>query len=66
MNALTQEDIKNILALISRADIKGGEATAVAILQQKLGGMVTTSQVSATPEVEQNTNKDGTEYSLDA
>ena len=33
---LTQEDLKNILALISNAPIRGQEATAVALLQQKL------------------------------
>lgn len=37
---LTQEDYKNILLLISRAQITGNEATSVAILQQKLSGML--------------------------
>ena len=36
MNELTQEDIRNIIALISVAQIKGQEATTVALLQQKL------------------------------
>lgn len=58
---LTPEDYKNIIALISRADIKGGEATAVAILQQKLSLLIEPlSKVEATPEVDTNTNKDGT------
>lgn len=42
---LTQEEVKNILVLISRANITGNEATATAILQQKLNGMVTTIEV---------------------
>lgn len=33
---LTQEDIRNIIALIGVAQIKGQEATTVALLQQKL------------------------------
>jgi hypothetical protein len=37
---LTQEEIKNILVLISRAQITGQEATATAVLQQKLSGML--------------------------
>ncbi len=37
---LTQEEIKNILVLISRANITGNEATATAVLQQKLSGML--------------------------
>lgn len=41
MKELTQEDIKNILALISVAPIKGLEATGVAVLQQKLLGLLT-------------------------
>lgn len=38
---LTQEDWKNILVLISKATISGGEATTVAVLQQKLSGLLT-------------------------
>lgn len=37
---LTNEDYKNILLLISRAQITGNEATATAVLQQKLSGML--------------------------
>lgn len=38
---LTDADIKNLLALINLAPIKGNEAVTVAILQQKLTGMLT-------------------------
>lgn len=38
---LSQEDIKNILILISKASISGAEATPVAILQQKLTALLT-------------------------
>lgn len=41
MENFTQEDIKNILALIAQATIKGQEATTVAILQQKLNQALT-------------------------
>lgn len=40
MNQLTNEEIKNVLVLISRAQITGNEATATAVLQQKLSGML--------------------------
>lgn len=33
---LTQEEIKNIIALINSAQIKGQDATTVALLQTKL------------------------------
>lgn len=37
MNNFTKEDLRNILALLNRLNnIKGDEATTVAILQQKL------------------------------
>ena len=37
MNNFTKEDFRNILALLNRLNnIKGDEATTVAILQQKL------------------------------
>lgn len=38
---LEQTDIKNLLALIAIAPIKGVEATTVALLQQKLNAMLT-------------------------
>ncbi len=41
METLTQEDYKNILALIALAPIKGQEATTVALLQQKLVKLLT-------------------------
>ena len=37
---LTQEDIKNILILTGKAQISGADAIAVAVLQQKLRGML--------------------------
>ena len=43
----TQEELKNILALINLAPIKGGEATTVALLQQKIVSLLT-------PEVPKN------------
>lgn len=51
-NTLTQEDYKNILLLISRANITGNEATATAILQQKLN-------VLLEPVKEEPKKKDG-------
>lgn len=54
---LNQEDIKNLLAIIARVDIKGSEATAVAILQQKLNGMVTVDSPVA-EEVKDDTLKE--------
>ncbi len=44
-NTLTGEDYKNILALISRANITGQEATATAILQQKLSSLIKSQEV---------------------
>lgn len=37
---LTKQDINNILVLINKAEIKGGEAMAVAILQDKLSSAI--------------------------
>lgn len=54
MNQLTQEDYKNILALISRANITGQEATSVAILQQKLAKLL---QPDAQEETKPNKGK---------
>lgn len=42
----TQEDLKNILVLISNSPIKGGEAEVVVLLKQKITKMLT-------PEVEE-------------
>lgn len=41
MNTLTEVDIKNLLALIASAPIKGNEAMTVALLQNKLQAMLT-------------------------
>lgn len=37
---LNQEEIQNILAVMSKATITGAEATTVALLQQKLNAML--------------------------
>lgn len=42
-NQFTQEEIKNILALINVAPIKGQEAFIVAQLQMKLNNLLTTT-----------------------
>lgn len=57
---LTQEDYKNIIALINRADIKGNEAMAVAVLQQKIASHMKEEPAKpAKPaeEVKENKNK---------
>lgn len=36
----TQEELKNLSVLIARANITGAEAMAVAVLQQKIGGLM--------------------------
>ena len=41
METFTQEDLKNIAVLISKAPITGGEAMTVALLQQKIGKLLT-------------------------
>lgn len=40
MNNLSNEDYKNILALISRASITGQEAVGTALLQQKIAKLL--------------------------
>lgn len=49
---LTNEEIKNIIVLINRASVSGAEATTTAILLQKLNGMVATSEVTGTKDLE--------------
>lgn len=41
MNNFNQEEIKNIITLIGRANITGQEATPTAILLQKLSSLLT-------------------------
>ena len=48
---ITAQDAGNLLKIIDRVDIKGNEATAVAILQQKLTALL------ETPEVEEAAKK---------
>lgn len=48
---LTQEDYKNLLAMINVTTIKGGEALTVALLQQKLNNLLNPTPVSNEKEV---------------
>lgn len=41
MNTFTNEELKNIWSLINIAPIKGSDAMTVAILQQKINGLLT-------------------------
>lgn len=56
MQNLTQEDIKNTIVLISKAEIKGSEALPVAVLLQKYNSMLvlkipeTTSETTSTED----------------
>ncbi len=43
---LTKQDIQNILALISKTNITGQEATTTALLQQKLMSMLNQPQIA--------------------
>lgn len=52
MNEFTQEDYKNILALISKAPITGQDALVVAVLQQKLSNLLTPLPKTAKDEKE--------------
>lgn len=45
MNNFSQEEIKNILALISKAPITGEGALTVALLQQKLAKLLEPEEV---------------------
>ncbi len=50
MEQFTQEDLQNISKLIARvSDIKGTEALAVAVIQQKIANLITPTEV-ATPK----------------
>lgn len=49
---LTSQEIQNIMNLIGAAPIKGAEALAVALLQQKLNAMMLELQTSESEEVE--------------
>lgn len=63
MNTITNEDYKNILALINRVDLKGNEATTVAILIEKIKQQIVEidpKTMSGTKEIDSNTNKDAT------
>lgn len=59
---LTASDYKTILALIARANITGQEATPVALLQQKIGGLIALEEMpplpkgNGKPEVEEKQN----------
>jgi hypothetical protein len=58
MNNFTQEELKNILALVNLAPIKGQDAVTVALLQQKLSGLITPPPVK---EEEKHNEVTGTE-----
>ncbi len=49
MNILTQEDCKNILALINRSSVNGAEVEGVAILKQKLVNLINPLPVKSAP-----------------
>ena len=49
---LTQEDLNNILVLISKTPITGNEAITVAVLQQKIKGLLV-----PTPQKDGDTKK---------
>jgi len=51
---LTKQDINNIMVLINKAEIKGSEAMAVAILQDKLSNAV---KSSVEPKIEPGEEK---------
>lgn len=54
---LTNEEIKNILVLISRANVTGAEALAVAQVQQKLNSMAAETEmpvIQAEPKPKKN------------
>lgn len=41
MNQFTQEELKNVLALLARVELRGNEAFAVAMLQKKVQSLIT-------------------------
>lgn len=49
-NNLTQEDFKNLMGIMSRAQITGNEAMTVALLQQKITALITDSTVPVVEE----------------
>lgn len=48
MSPFTQEDLKNLLVLISKAQITGQDAMTVAVLQQKLTKLLTPDEKKET------------------
>jgi len=58
MNQFTDEELKNILVLISRAHITGQEATATAILQQKIQALISQETSKTAPEAIETENMD--------
>lgn len=56
MNELNKEDLKNLLTLLGRlTDIRGTEATAVAVLQNKLSNLINKQDVEPTTVLEPET-----------
>lgn len=53
MTEITKEDLKNILTLLGRlTDIRGTEAIAVAVLQNKLSNIINKPDVEPTTVLE--------------
>lgn len=46
----TQEELKNIGVLLQRVDLKGNEAMAVAVLQQKIAKLLTPEEAPTSNE----------------
>ena len=53
----TQEEWKNILALISLAPISGKDALTVALLQQKISALITQPEPEVQKEFEEKDKK---------
>ena len=48
----TNEELKNIAVLLQRVNLTGNEATTVAILQQKVAGLISKDVPTETPTSE--------------
>lgn len=53
MNTFTNEDYKNLLVFLNRADLKGNESIIHAVLVQKVA-----SQITEAPKKEESNKKD--------
>ena len=50
----SQEELKNLLTLLNRVDMKGNEALPMAMLMQKINGLITPEQ----PKKEESKEED--------